>query len=420
MPSTTSPTFANRTYHLALAALCLTQVTSWGIVFYAFPVLASSIATGTGWSTSVVMGAFSAGLAVSAIAGVPVGRILDRLGPRPVMTVGSVLAVVSLVGVSIAPTAVWFAMAWALSGIAQAGVLYKPAVAAVTVWFGSGRVKALMVLMLAGGLASTVFAPITAALINHLSWRETYLVLAIVLAVITIPLHAVFLRVPWPRLSIQSTTKTSTPSHQIDRVASSPRFIILAASFAIGAFAMFTALICLVPLLTEQGMTTTVAAWALGLSGFGQVVGRLGYEAFVKHTSVTARTVWIFVGAGVTTVAVGLFSSPVSVVMVLVLLMGVFRGAFSLLEATAVSDRWGSRSFGLRYGLFSLPSTMAIAMSPWVGTVLALWLGSYSTLFWCLGISTVVAVILAAATAYRPSQRGRAPSIPALATATHG
>ena len=50
---------------------------------------------------------------------------------------------------------------------------------------------ALTVLTLAGGLASTIFAPITALLAGQLGWRGTYLVLAAVLAVVTIPAHLI-------------------------------------------------------------------------------------------------------------------------------------------------------------------------------------------------------------------------------------
>ena len=64
----------------ALPALCATQITSWGIVYYAFPVLNARITADTGWSTTATTGAFSAALVVSALAGIPVGRILDRRG----------------------------------------------------------------------------------------------------------------------------------------------------------------------------------------------------------------------------------------------------------------------------------------------------------------------------------------------------
>ena len=76
-----------------LLVLCVTEITSWGVLYYAFPVLAPSIAADTGWSVPAVTAAFSAGLLVSAAVGIPVGRLLDRHGPRWVMTAGSVVGV---------------------------------------------------------------------------------------------------------------------------------------------------------------------------------------------------------------------------------------------------------------------------------------------------------------------------------------
>ncbi|WP_433264649.1 hypothetical protein ACQPZF_35660 [Actinosynnema sp. CS-041913] len=55
-----------------LVVLCLTQITSWGILFYAFPVLAPAIGAGTGWSPTAVIAAFSVAQLVSAVVGVPV------------------------------------------------------------------------------------------------------------------------------------------------------------------------------------------------------------------------------------------------------------------------------------------------------------------------------------------------------------
>ncbi|CAM5353390.1 MFS transporter [Streptomyces hirsutus] len=70
----------------ALPALCLTQITDWGIVTYAFPVLNPQITTDTGWSAATTTAAFSAALLVSALVGIRIGRILDARGPRTVMT----------------------------------------------------------------------------------------------------------------------------------------------------------------------------------------------------------------------------------------------------------------------------------------------------------------------------------------------
>jgi MFS family permease len=146
-----------------LTVLCVTQIVSWGVLYYAFPVLAPSIAADTGWSIAAVTAAFSTGLVVSALVGIPAGRWLDRIGPRPVMTLGSLLAVPAVAGIATAPTLPWFFAAWVLAGVAMAGTLYPPAFAALTRWWGRRRIAALTALTLLAGLASTIFAPLTAA-----------------------------------------------------------------------------------------------------------------------------------------------------------------------------------------------------------------------------------------------------------------
>ncbi|HEU5420227.1 MAG TPA: MFS transporter [Streptosporangiaceae bacterium] len=125
----------------ALAALCATEIVSYGVLYYAFPVLGSDITSATGWSATAVTAAFSAGNLTGALAGVPAGRLIDRHGPRPVMTAGSVLAVAALAGIAAAPSYWWFAAAWLLAGIAMAGVFYPPAFAALTGWHGPDRVR---------------------------------------------------------------------------------------------------------------------------------------------------------------------------------------------------------------------------------------------------------------------------------------
>src|ERR1700680_891015 len=72
--------------------LSLTEMTSWGILYYAFTVFLNPMHAAFGWSRSSMAGAFSLALLVAAMVGVPVGRWLDRHGPRVLMTVGSAAA----------------------------------------------------------------------------------------------------------------------------------------------------------------------------------------------------------------------------------------------------------------------------------------------------------------------------------------
>jgi len=170
-----------------------------------------------------------------------------------------------VLAVAAAPNLAVFTAAWLLAGVAMAASFYQPAFAALTRWWGPDRIKALTILTLAGGLASTVFAPTTAALAEHLSWRNTYTVLAVVLAVVTIPAHALALRAPWP-----PTPHTSAPARSGRvPVARSRPFLLLAVALTLSGFAVHGVGIGLVPLLTSRGASASTAAWALGFGGAG-------------------------------------------------------------------------------------------------------------------------------------------------------
>ncbi|WP_460060813.1 MFS transporter [Streptomyces sp. YKOK-I1] len=375
----------------ALPALCATQITGWGIVYYAFPVLNPQIAAATGWSTTATTAAFSGALLISALTGIRVGRILDRRGPRAVMTTGSVLGVTAVLAIASAPNLIAFTAAWLLAGVAMAATFYQPAFAAVTRWWGEDRVRALTIVTLAGGLASTAFAPLTATLAEHLSWRSAYAVLALILALVTIPAHALALRGPWP--------PAPAPPSQQDAdggsVARSRPFLMLAAALTLNSFAMYAVVIALVPLLITRGATPTAAAWALGLGGAGQTLGRTLYATLARHTGVTTRTVTLITLGGATTATFATVSGPFPLLVGIAIAAGMVRGNLTLLQATAVTDRWGSTHYGRLSGLLAAPATIASALAPFAGAALAGPLGGYPGLFAMLALASAAAAFLA-------------------------
>ena len=380
-----------------IAALGLTQIVSWGVLYYAFPVLALLISNDTGWSVQRVNGAFTLGLVTAALAGIPAGRVLDRHGPWAVMSAGSALAGLSTAAIALSPSVAWFTGAWVAAGVAMAGVLYLPAFAAVTRWFsGEARIRTLTALTLAGGLASTVFAPLTAALADRLDWRGTYLVLAAILAAVTVPVHLVALRRPWPPAT------QGAPAHG-NSVASSRPFLLLAGAFTLSAFALYSVVISLVPLLTYRGASLGVAAWALGLGGVGQVIGRLGYGRLARKIRAVPRTVGILALGGATTAALGTLTGPTGLLVAVAMLAGAVRGITTLLQATAVTERWGTVGYGARSAVLAAPVTLAIAVAPWASASLAQVFGGYPPLFGALAVVSLVGAALAVRT--EPSHR---------------
>ncbi|SDN96174.1 MFS transporter [Geodermatophilus sp. DSM 45219] len=371
---------ARRPPRRVLLALSVTEVTSWGVLYYAFPVALADITAGTGWSATAATAAFSAGLVVSALAGIPVGRLLDSHGPRRVMTAGSVLAVPATVGIALAPTFAWFVAAWLVAGIAMAAVFYQAAFAALTRWYGPRRVRALTTLTLVAGLSSTVFAPLTSALLTVLDWRATYLVLAAVLAVVTVPLHALALTPPWPPAAHPSPAPGGTP-RRVPAEVRTPGFLLLSAALTVTAFGLYAASLALIPLLTGRGFSASLAATTLGLLGAGQLLGRIGYAPLSTRTTPAGRTVAIIVASAVTIGALAVVPGPPAVLIAAAVLAGAARGAGTLLQATVVADRWGVARYATLSGWFSAPVTAAAALAPWGGTALAAATGSHPVAF---------------------------------------
>lgn len=377
-----------------VVVLSVTEITSWGVLYYAFPVLLTSMRRDTGWSTTSLAAAFSLSQIVAAVLGLVVGRMIDRYGPRMLMTGGSVLAVPALLVIAYASTYAVFLSGWLLAGVAMAGVLYPPAFAALTHWGGASRVAALTTLTLVAGLASTVFAPLTAALNSMLGWRDTYVVLAVILAVVTIPAHWFGLRAAW------------TPAHlmgvgglvEARRVWRTRPFLVLMFCTSAAAFTIYAVLINLVPLLVDRGLSAGGAAIALGVGGLGQVFGRLGYARFAARVPTVARTVIVLSAVAFSTALLAVLPGPTAALFVVSLLVGVSRGVFTLIQATAVSDRWGVAGFGGLNAILTAPLLFAAAVAPFAGAALTEVTGSFAVSFLILALVSAIAALAALAT----------------------
>ena len=92
-----------------------------------------------------------------------------------------------------------------------------------------------------------------------------------------------------------------------------------------------------------------------------------------------------------TTLALAVVHQPVAVVCALSFAAGIARGIYTLIQATAVSDRWGTQEYGARSGILSGGVLAASAFAPWIGTLLASALGGYAAAFVILAVGCLLA-----------------------------
>lgn len=372
---------------MRLAALAIAQIVAWGVLYYAILVAAPAIAVDTGWAEQLIFVAITAGLLTSAVCAIPVGRWLDS-HPRRVMVGGAVVATGAMVGAAASPTIWVFAVAWIVCGAAQAAVLYQAAFTVLTHRHQEGRRGPLTVVTLAGGLASTIFAPATAWLVEQTGWRVTFLVLAAVIAVVLIPTYALTVERTW--------THFDTPSADVSEarhVLRTVRFRVLTSALALMSFSLYAVTLAAVPASVEKGLDLQTASWALGLIGVGQILGRLLYLA-VPHTSAP----WLAPAAvgimGATVLAFFAAASQPLWIFATAIAAGAVRGGLTLVQASAIAERWGSRSYGRLNGMLAGPVAALTALAPAAAATMAASLGSYAAMGFMMAAVCAVGGVL--------------------------
>jgi MFS family permease len=223
----------------------------------------------------VVTGAFSLALLLSAFAAPLVGRWSDRDHGARLMQVGG-YAAAGLLGLwALVPSLFVLYVVWAGLGLCMAATLYEPAFALVGRAHDdpAARLRALGVVTLFGGLASTIFLPLTDALVRLGGWRSGVVVLAMLLVLSTWMTHGAGL-VPWrwaPRDAVR-VTRSVAPSTPAASVRPSLTFPLLAFGFT--SLSSAAVIANLVPALAERAVTPTAAAAFGGMFGLMQLPGR--------------------------------------------------------------------------------------------------------------------------------------------------
>ncbi len=374
---------------MIVAALSVTETVTWGIIYYGFPVFLQPMERDLGASRVAVTAAFSIGLATSALASISVGRWLDRRGPRALMTAGSCLATLLTLAWAHVPNVVALYVVWLLMGFAMAATLYEPAFAVVVSWFSRGRDRALLTVTLVAGLASTIFMPIEAALLERLGWRSALTVLAVVLGAITIPIHALLLR-QGRAATTSGVGEAGAPSFTLAQAARTPVFWILSTAFLVSNFATAAVTTHLIPFLVDRGYAPALAAAAIGWTGAMQLPGRVLFVPISARLGSRVMVATVFVAQ-----ALGIGQLPllalVGTLLPFIVMQGAANGMATLARASSLAEIFGARNYGAISGAVALGANGARAVGPVGASMLLLALGSYPAVFWMLAASLVVA-----------------------------
>jgi MFS family permease len=368
--------------------LAFTQVVSWGSLYYAFAIVASDIQRETGWRNEIVFGAFSWSLLIAGLASTPAGILIDRFGGRIVMAAGSVLAGCGMIGIGSAHSIALYFLSWSAVGIGMAMVLYEAAFATINREFHLAPRKGISVLTLFGGLASTVFWPLTLMLTGMVGWRDTFLIYGAVHLALCAPVH-VLLRSGGRRkpLPVEAQGARNYTLHEAVR---DPAFWKLAIAFSANMFIFSALSVHLIPLLQRFGHSAATAVLVSALIGPMQVAGRIGELAFARRIRPQAvgKLTFALLPAGL--LALLFLGEHSYAVAAFCILYGVSNGVLTIVRGTVPQTLFGRENYGAISGALAGPSLIAKAAGPLVAAAIV---AADPSPPWLLGILFAVSLV---------------------------
>lgn len=399
---------------MMLVAASLGQITSWGVLFYSFAVFLTPMQEDLGWSVAQLTGAYSLALLVSGVAAIPVGRWLDRHGPRMLMTAGSVAATLLVVAWASVDSLLGYYLIWTAIGVVMAAVLYEPTFHMVANWFRRLRGRALTVLTVIAGLASVIYIPLASWLVGAFGWREALLILAAILAIGTIPIHALLLRRRPEDLGLEpdggrageesgkavsEPVERSLTRHEAFR---HPGFWWLGASFFLATLGTMAIIVHLIPYLMSVGYSRSFAAGAAGAVGLLAMPGRMIFTPLGGIIDRRYVTALIFGLQALAIVWLLADQSRIGVV-IFVIVFGAGFGAITPARAALIAEGYGPAHYGSINGVIAFSITLARSIAPVGAGLMFGWFGGYTTVLWALVVVSAIAAL--AALQARPPER---------------
>ena len=385
-----------------MVVLGITTIISYGTTQYLFGVLVVPLDATFGWGRASISLAYALGLIVAGLLGVPIGALVDRWGGRLLMSAGSALAALALFGLARMDTLWQFYLLWSGGlGLAMALTLYPVTFTVVANWFVRKRGKALAVLTLVGGLSSPICIPLAGALVAHVGWRATLVILAVALLVIALPLHALLLRRHPEDLGLAPDGEPARPEHSqttlpgttLPQALASPVFWLLTASLALVMLGSTIVFVHQIAFMISRGTDAVLAATLSGMLGLASLPGRYVFNILSSRISPQKLlTLSVLVQAAGIAVLV-LAGSSLGWLLLYVLIYGSAYGAFSPLRASVMADHFGRRAYGAITAVQGIPVALCAGLGPLAAGWLYDVLHRYDPAFWLCAGAFLMAVI---------------------------
>ena len=297
------------------------------------------------------------------------GPAVDRFGPRRVLLVGAV-SLGSGLFLTARATSLWHAYVGHGVGVGLAvACAYVPLVAVVGGWFERRRTLAVGVAVSGIGVGTLVGAPIAAALVERVGWRDAYLLLGAV-GVVVLLVSAALVRA--------AGAVTGAEHVPLRPRLRQPAYLRLYAAGLLLSVALFVPFVHLPSYAQADGVGPVAAAALVGVIGAASVAGRLALGALAARAG-TLRTYQGCFALIAVSFAVWMVSPGYAGLVLFALLLGIGYGGFVALGPPLVAEIFGVHGLGGLLGVLYTSAALGSAVGPPVAGVLISSSGNYAS-----------------------------------------
>lgn len=361
-----------------------------------------------GWSRAQTSAGITAASIISAIFCIPLGMVIDRIGPRRVGLFGvlTMTAAFSLLSTTTGDPLNWMLL-WvvlALGGLCVQAPIWTSAVASR---FEASRGLGFAITLSGASVAATVFPLLATWLIGAYGWRSAFSTMAGMWAALVFPI--LFLCFRSARDGGQPQAVTSAPAPVLTGITfaeglRSPTLYKLLMAGGLFAFTAIGALVHFVPILKGVGATPMAAAGTASLVGIFSIIGRIGtgllLDRFPGHLvgavafllPIITALLLLFDGANP-------FSQAIAAAA-----LGLTVGSEVDVIAFLAAKHFGLKNFGALYGALVMALTLGTAFGPLTAGMVFDHFGNYTAFL-------VAIIVLMAASSLALSSIGPAPPI---------
>ena len=367
-------------------ALALAETTIWAGIFYVFPPMILRWNDHFGWSISEISLGLTFALMASAITSVIAGRLIDKGWSKLLMTGSSLFAAI-LISLLTQITELWqFYIVWILTGITFAGCLYDPCFSHLTKEFNKDAKKAIIMVTLFAGFASTISYPTYSFISNNYSWETGIYFFSILICLFTVPLFwygtspkdSKF-KERWFKYKSnqfqESSTQTTPFSSAIVPVIKTPVFWALFIGLAVFPVNQGMLGSQIFPILENVGTSKNQALIFASFIGPMQVAARLilfvSESTLRKNISMTHAAIFCLFCLAISSLVLVLGTGNTLTVLIFVVLQGGPQGIVSIIKPVLTAELLGRSNFGVVASTVGLGSILSFALSPAIAGIIA-------------------------------------------------